>query len=85
MSKATLEKKILLGVCLQFQEVVFDYHGKEYDTSRQGIEAVVENLSSSSVGNRVRERETCAHIQWYISPHKAILSPKKPYLIVFPK
>lgn len=59
MSKATLEKKNLLGVYLQFQEVVFDHHGKEYDTSRQGIEAVVDNLSSSSVGSRVRERETC--------------------------
>lgn len=44
-----------MGVCLQFQEVVYDLHGREYDTSRQGIEAVVENLTSSSVGSRVGE------------------------------
>lgn len=59
MSKVMLEKKKFVGVCLQFQEVVYDRHGREYDTSRQRIEAGVENLTSSSVGSRVGEREIC--------------------------
>lgn len=89
MSKATLEKKNFVGGLLAVSGGCFwpSWQGVWYKQTRHWSSGwELDMLICRQQGEREGDLWNLkAHIQWFISPHKAILSPKKPYLIVFPK